>query len=207
MLGVYGGTFNPVHYAHLRTALEVGEVFELEAVKLIPCHLPPHRDEPDVSALQRLQMLEIAIANTPGLEVDRRELDRAGPSYMVDTLQSLRIDHPDTGLLLFIGADAFVGLERWHRWLALFDYAHIVVMARPGYEMPVSGAELASRLTRCRQDLLKQQSGLLYFHSVTALDISATAIRQLIADGRNPKFLLPDGVIEFIRQHHLYSPH
>lgn len=207
MLGIYGGTFNPVHYAHLRTALEVGEIFALETVKLIPCHLPPHREEPEVSAAQRCRMLEIAIADTPGLAIDRRELDRAGPSYMVDTLQSLQVDHPATRLLLFIGTDAFAGLQRWHRWQALFDYAHVVVMTRPGYQMPALPVELSMRLTWDKPLLNERQAGLLYFQGVTALDISATAIRQLLADGRNPKFLLPDGVIDFIRQHHLYSPH
>jgi len=206
MLGIYGGTFNPVHYGHLRTALEVGEAFALETVALVPCHLPPHRDAPDVSSEQRLRMLEIAIADTPGLTVDRRELDRGGPSYMVDTLASLRVEHPEVALLLFIGADAFAGLERWHRWQALFDHAHLVVMTRPGHPVPAMPPWLAQRHVGHRQALNEQGSGLLYFQAVTALDISATAIRGLIAAGRNPKFLLPDGVIDFIRQHHLYSP-
>ena len=207
MLGIYGGTFNPVHYAHLRTALEVGEIFGLETVKLIPCHLPPHRDQPEVSAEERLRMLEIAVGDTPGLQIDRRELSREGPSYMVDTLKALKIDHSDKRLLLFIGADAFNGLQNWYRWQALFDYAHLVVMTRPGYETPLLPVELRARLIRHQHELNDQSAGFLYFQSVTALDISATTIRQLIADGRNPKFLLPDGVIDFIRQHHLYSPH
>jgi nicotinate-nucleotide adenylyltransferase len=133
MIGVYGGTFNPVHYGHLRTALEVKELFELEQLRLIPCRVPPHRDEPEVPAHIRLQMLEAAVSGTPGFSVDRRELDRAGPSYMVDTLHSLRSEIGNMPLLLFIGADAFGGLERWHQWQRLFDYAHIVVMTRPGY--------------------------------------------------------------------------
>jgi nicotinate-nucleotide adenylyltransferase len=206
MRGIYGGTFDPVHYGHLRTALEVGEAFALETVALLPSHLPPHRDEPDVSSEQRLRMIEIAIADTPGLTVDRRELDRGGPSYMVDTLASLRAEYPDDALLLFIGADAFAGLERWHRWQALFDHAHLVVMTRPGHSLPAMSPWLAQRRVGHRRALDNQGSGFLYFQVVTALDISATTIRDLIAAGRNPKFLLPDGVIDFIRQHHLYSP-
>lgn len=205
MIGVYGGTFNPVHYGHLRTALEVKERFELEQLRLIPCRLPPHRDDPDVPAHVRLQMLEAAVADTPGFSVDRRELDRAGPSYMVDTLHALRDEIGPTPLLLFIGADAFAGLERWHQWQRLFDYAHIVVMTRPGYTAPSLSAFLQARLCLDAQMLRRVAAGLLLFQDVTALAISATAIRELVAAGHDPQFLLPDRVIELIRRHHLYQ--
>ncbi|QSB02335.1 nicotinate-nucleotide adenylyltransferase [Methylomonas sp. EFPC1] len=206
MIGVYGGTFNPVHYGHLRTALEVKELFELEQLRLIPCRLPAHRDEPDVPAHLRLQMLEAAVADTHGFSVDRRELDRAGPSYMVDTLHSLRNEIGNIPLLLFIGADAFAGLERWHQWQRLFDYAHIVVMTRPGYAGLELSAFLAQRIAEDRTQFSRQTAGLLTFQEVTALAISATAIRELVATGRDPQFLLPDRVIELIRRHRLYQP-
>lgn len=205
MIGIYGGTFNPVHYGHLRTALEVGEIFDLQALRMIPCRLPAHRQQPEVAAEQRWQMLQLAIADTPRLQADRRELDRDGPSYMVDTLQSLREENPGEGLILFIGNDAFAGLEGWHRWQRLFDYAHVVVMTRPGHRLPTLSPWLAARLTDTAGQLHRQNAGLLYFQAVTALEISATAIRDLIAAGRDPKFLLPDSVISFIRQHTLYS--
>lgn len=204
MIGVYGGTFNPVHYGHLRTAMEVCEYFALDCLRLIPCRLPPHRQHPEVSAELRLRMLEIAVADTPEFVVDRRELDRDGPSYMVDTLHSLRADFADLPLVLFLGADAFAGLERWHRWQDLFEYAHLVVMTRPGYGMPALADFFQRRLTRDRVELRVQPAGLLLFQPVTALAISATEIRGLVAAGRNPKFLLPDSVIAFIRQHRLY---
>lgn len=204
MIGVYGGTFNPVHYGHLRTALEVCEHFALDGLRLIPCRLPPHRQHPEVSAELRLRMLEIAAADTPEFVVDRRELDRDGPSYMVDTLLSLRAEFADRSLVLFIGADAFAGLERWHRWQDLFEYAHLVVMTRPGYSMPVLANILQRRLARDGAELRAQPAGLLMFQPVTALAISATEIRGLVAAGRNPKFLLPESVIDFIRQHRLY---
>lgn len=204
MIGIYGGTFNPVHYGHLRTALEVKELFELEQLRLIPCRLPPHRQQPDADAEQRLAMLTLAIADSAGLQADRRELDRAGPSYMVDTLASLRAENPDRGLILFIGADAFAGLERWHRWQQLFDYAHVVVMTRPACQMPKLSEFLRKRLCEQRGQLQRQTAGSLFFQAVTALDISATAIRELIMAGRNPQFLLPDSVIAYIRQHQLY---
>ena len=204
MIGIYGGTFNPVHYGHLRTALEVKELFELEQLRLIPCRLPPHRQQPDADGEQRLAMLTLAIADSAGLLVDRRELDRAGPSYMVDTLASLRAENPDSGLILFIGTDAFAGLERWHRWQQLFDYAHVVVMTRPACQMPELSEFLRKRLCEQRGQLQRQTAGSLFFQAVTALDISATAIRELIMAGRNPQFLLPDSVIAYIRQHQLY---
>ena len=204
MIGIYGGTFNPVHYGHLRTALEVKELFDLEQMCMIPCRLPPHRQQPDVDGEKRLDMLKLAIADTEGLVADRRELDRDGPSYMVDTLASLRKEYPDNALILFIGTDAFAGLERWYRWQALFDHAHIVVMTRPGYQMPEMSCFLRERLCEDRQQLIHRTHGRLFFQAVTALDISATAIRELIATDRNPQFLLPDSVIAYIRQHQLY---
>ncbi|WP_426994643.1 nicotinate-nucleotide adenylyltransferase [Methylomonas sp. CM2] len=204
MIGVYGGTFNPVHYGHLRTALEVRECLELDDLKMIPCRVPAHRGEPDVSAEHRLRMLELAVAGTPGLSVDRRELDRPGPSYMVDTLQSLAAELPGSGLVLFVGADAFTGLEGWHRWRDLFDYAHIVVMTRPGFQPSVLGDFMRARLAARRDELRDARAGKLFFQAVTLLDIAATQIRRIIADGTNPRFLLPDAVLAYIQQHQLY---
>jgi len=206
MIGIYGGTFNPVHYGHLRTALEVKELFDLEQLRLIPCRLPPHRHEPDVDGEMRLTMLNLAIDDAPGLVSDRRELDRDGPSYMIDTLASLRAENPDEALILFIGADAFAGLERWHLWQQLFDYAHVVVMTRPACKMPVMSEFLRERLSEDRRQLQQKKSGRLFFQAVTALDISATAIREMIVSGHDPKFLLPDAVLAYIRQHQLYLP-
>jgi len=204
MIGVYGGTFNPVHYGHLRTALEVRECFELDDLKMIPCRVPAHRGEPDVSAEHRLRMLELAVAGTPGLSVDRRELDRPGPSYMVDTLQSLAAELPGSGLVLFVGADAFTGLEGWYRWRDLFDYAHIVVMTRPGFQPSVLGDFMRARLAARRDELRDARAGKLFFQAVTLLDIAATQIRRIVADGTNPRFLLPDAVLAYIQQHQLY---
>lgn len=204
MIGIYGGTFNPVHFGHLRTALEVTELFDLNQLRLIPCRLPAHRRQPDVAAEMRLAMLHLACTDMPDFYVDRRELDRAGPSYMVDTLVSLRAEYPGDSLLLFIGLDAFAGLSNWHQWQRLFDYAHVVVMTRPNCEVSELPAFLRQKICTERESLRQQTAGLLYFQGVTALDISATAIRDVIASGRNPKFLLPDAVISYIRQHQLY---
>ncbi len=205
MLGVYGGTFNPVHYGHLRTAFEVTEFFKLDQLRLIPCRIPAHRQQPAVSAETRFQLLQLAVADLPGWIVDRRELDRPGPSYMVDTLASLRREFPAETIVLFMGQDAFNGLENWHCWRQLFDYAHIVVITRPGYPRQVDSVWLQHRLTRTATVLRHKPAGLLYFHSVTPLDISSSAIRALIRAGRQPKFLMPDNVIQAIDQQQLYQ--
>ncbi len=211
MIGIFGGTFDPVHYGHLRSALEVKDIFGLDEVRLIPCAKPPHRDEPVVTAKMRLQMLELAITNQPGLKIDTRELDRydphQAPSYMVDTLKSLRQEFPTEPLLLFIGSDAFKHLTGWHQWQQLFDYAHIVVMTRPGFEIQQLDGFFKARLACGINELAQANAGKCCFQQVTQLDISATAIRGIIADKKNPGFLLPDAVIEYIKQNKLYETH
>ncbi|MDT8406051.1 MAG: nicotinate-nucleotide adenylyltransferase [Methylococcales bacterium] len=204
MIGVYGGTFDPVHFGHLRTALEVFQDFCLEELKLIPCRLPAHRDQPGASAEHRCAMLTLAITDCSGLAVDRRELERDGPSYMVDTLASIRAEIGDQPLALFIGGDAFLSLTYWHRWRALFDYAHIIVMTRPGYSEPELNHFFYSRRCTDVQRLTTQPSGQLCFHPVTALDISASKIREAIAKGQNPKFLTADKVLAYIDEQALY---
>lgn len=207
MIGIFGGTFDPVHYGHLRSALEVKELFGLDEVRLIPCKLPPHRDQPGATPIMRLDMLQIAIHDQPGLVVDSRELDREGPSYMVDTLKSMREDFPKQPLLLFIGSDAFEKLRSWYRWQQLFDFAHIVVLTRPGYALAEVDEFFSARLTADQSELSSTLVGRVFFQPVTQLDISATAIREMIARKQSPRFLLPDGVIKYIHQNRLYQTH
>ena len=204
MLGIYGGTFNPVHYGHLRTAVEIKDRFKLQQMLLIPCNIPPHRQPPEVTADMRLQMLKLAVQDVTDLQVDRRELDRPGPSYMVDTLVELKTEYPQTSLLLVLGTDAFSGLESWRHWQSLFEYAHIVVMTRPGFQPGTLSAFLQQRICLQPQQLQAYAAGGLIFQEVTQLAISATQIREIIATGGNPQFLLPDAVLAFIRQHQLY---
>lgn len=204
MIGIYGGTFNPIHYGHLRTALEVSEIFALDEMRLLLCAQPAHRAQPEVSAAVRLQMLQLAIGRTEALQIDTRELQRTGPSYMVDTLASIRAEIATVPLILFMGTDAFNGLNNWHRWQALFDYAHIVVMTRPNFE-PVSLADFyTDKRVDDRQSLKSCPNGKIYFQQVTQLDISATAIRQIFAENKSARFLMPDSVIEYIQAKQLY---
>jgi len=205
MIGIYGGTFNPVHYGHLRTALEVSELFGLDEIRLLPCSLPAHRENPSVSAEMRLQMLELAVKGYPQLQIDPREVNRAGISYMVDTLAELRAESPDKSIILFMGADAFNGLSSWHRWQALFDYAHIVVMTRPQFIRNNLADFYSDKLVTARESLNSSVSGKIFFQKVRDLDISATDIRSAFIDNKNPSFLLPESIIEYIRAHKLYS--
>ncbi len=207
MIGLFGGTFDPVHYGHLRPALEVSEALGLNEVRFLPCRVPPHRGMPSASAEQRLAMLKVAIADQPGFRVDTRELARAGPSYTVDTLGSLRRELVDVPLCLMLGLDAFLGLCTWHRWWDLPKLAHVVVMQRPGTVFETTGelqTLLAHHETRDVRRLAGEAAGSILFCPVTQLDISATAIRGDLRESRSPRYLLPDAVLAWIRAHRLY---
>jgi len=150
-------------------------------------------------------MLKLAIQDQPGFIADTREIDREGESYMVLTLESLRQEFPRQPLLLFIGSDAFYQLTDWFQWRRLFDYAHIVVFTRPGYELSRLDNFFKSRILEGKQSLAQSLSGALYFQAITQLDISATAIRKMIITTRDPRYLLPDPVLNYIRQNKLYQ--
>jgi nicotinate-nucleotide adenylyltransferase len=207
MIGILGGTFDPVHFGHLRPALEVHEALALEEIRLVPCHIPPHRSEPHASTVQRVAMLEAAVRTCPAFRIDTRELHRDGPSYTVDTLLSLREELGDTGLCLLMGMDAFGELTSWHRWGELIELCHLVIMTRPGADVP-AGGELAGFIRGHRvpeaDGLRRQPAGLLLFQPVTALAISASRLRQLLAEGLSPAFLMPEAVIEIINREGLY---
>ena len=206
MIGIFGGTFDPVHYGHLRAALEAKEIFGLDEVRLILSANPPHRPSPQALIGMRLEMLRLAVNKHPGFLVDTREIDRPGASYMVHTLESLRQEFPDKPLLLFIGSDAFNKLTTWHQWQRLFDFAHVVVLTRPGFSNTQLDEYFAVRQAGDQQELSAQLNGKLYFQAITQLDISATKIRELISNNRNPAFLLPDAVLAYINEHRLYQP-
>lgn len=206
-IGLLGGTFDPVHFGHLRPAVELLQDLAFAELRLIPCNIPPHRPPTKATAQQRLAMLQAAIAGVPKFTIDDHELRRPGPSYMVDTLTSLRRELPATPLCLIMGMDAFNGLPSWHRWEELIALAHIVVMRRPGGIVPTEGV-LAKLLKKCQiqqPELLHQKlAGQVLLWPVTQLDISATQIRKLIAQGKSTRYLLPDVVRELIEVERLY---
>ncbi|WP_426702476.1 nicotinate-nucleotide adenylyltransferase [Rhodanobacter sp. Col0626] len=195
-LAIFGGTFDPVHLGHLSVAWEAAELLDAE-VRLLPASIPPHRDAPVASASQRVAILRAALQGQSRLTLDTRELDREGPSYTIDTLFELRAEQGERPLVLLVGADAFAGLASWHRWRELFDVAHIGVLSRPGVaadlpdelEREVAGRRIADTSVLCALP-----AGKLIELAVTPLEISATRIRELLADGRDPRYLLPAGL-------------
>ncbi|MEJ2454009.1 MAG: nicotinate-nucleotide adenylyltransferase [Candidatus Thiodiazotropha sp.] len=207
MIGILGGTFDPIHYGHLRPALDVMQAIGLEQVRFIPLHRAVHRDQPETPAELRLRMVREAIAGQAGFVADDRELQRAGDSYSVDTLNSLRNDFPDRPLCLLLGMDAFNGFADWHQPGEILKLAHLVVMHRPGSpgpEEPRVKVLLRDHMCTGPDRLRAQPAGLIHLQSVTQLEISATAIRTAVAAGYSPRYLLPDGVLNLIDENHLY---
>ena len=206
-IGVFGGTFDPIHYGHLRTGYELLHLLKLGEVRYLPCGEPPHRNRPVASGEVRLEMVRAALAGQAGLVADDRELRRCGPSYSVDTLIDLRGDYPDCPLCLIVGMDAFLGLPAWHRWHELFDLAHVIVARRPGWSVGTPGLleeVVGDRETSNIDDLHQAKAGFIYIHTVTQLEISSTAIRKMAAAGEEPRFLMPDSVCEIIKQSGCY---
>ncbi|MCM8857598.1 MAG: nicotinate-nucleotide adenylyltransferase [Candidatus Thiodiazotropha sp.] len=207
MIGIFGGTFDPIHIGHLRTALDVMQAVELEEVRFIPLHGAVHRDQPEVSARLRLQMVQAAIQEQEGFVVDDRELQRSGDSYSIDTLASLRRQWPERTLCLLMGMDAFNGFADWRRPNEILGLAHLIVMQRPGQENPSEPRVreiLKSRQCFSHAQLHKQVNGAILMQTVTQLDISATRIRAMLADGQTPRYLLPDAVLQLIEDNQLY---
>ncbi len=205
-VGILGGTFDPIHYGHLRSALELLQQFDFDHIRLIPSARPPHRPQPKATPEQRVMMLHLAIKNSQQFVVDDCELKRDGPSYTVDTLRSLKQEMPEQPLYLILGSDAFSHLSTWHQWQQLLDLSHIIVIARP--EQPLS---LPEEMTSWYQDHLAIPedtallAGKIWPVTLTQLNISASAIRRDLVKGRSPAFLMPDPVVSFIEQLGLYQ--
>lgn len=216
-LAILGGTFDPVHFGHLRLACDVRDALGLDDVRLVPSGDPPHRRPPHASAADRVAMLQLAVAEFPPLAVDTREIMRGGKSYTVDTLAELRKEMSTRSLLLLVGADAFHGFPAWHRWRTLFDLAHIVVVPRPGVETERGlSADLSAVWRERRVDdprlLRERPAGTIYVQPVTAQPISSSFIRSRLA-AASPAVeiagLLPASVLAYIETHRLYRhvPH
>jgi len=208
LVGILGGTFDPVHYGHLRSAVELVERLQLAQLRLMPSAKPPLRNVPQCSAEHRAAMVELAVAGEARLVCDARELKRAGKSYTIDSLIELRAElGSGTGLCMVMGCDAVLDITQWHRWRELLDWAHIVVIARPGWELPHVG-EVAQWLSAHRVDnlhcLRQRQAGCITIEELRPLAISATEIRDILAAGRSARYLLPQSVLDYIEAHTLY---
>ncbi len=214
-LGLLGGTFDPVHYGHLRLAADVQRALALPELRLVPAGDPPHRDAPCAAAVDRLAMLALAFEEFPRLAVDAREIARHGKSYTVLTLEELRGEDAYRPLLWIVGADALLGLPGWHRWRELFDLAHLVVVARPGIALEATLSrellpEWQARLSADPAALRARPAGTIFRQAVTPQPISATAIRATLARGPEGiaalRGLLPDRVLTYIDRNGLYRP-
>lgn len=210
MIGIYGGTFDPVHFGHLRPAVDVFSFLSLSKIHFIPCGQPPHRAPSLATAQQRMEMLELALQRHPEFVVDDRELRRAGTSYMVDTIRSLMEDFPQEKLCLIVGMDAFLAFHTWHEWQEITRLVNLIVTHRPSFD-PESIAEsgLSDYLTEKRTDDMsvfhESDKTSCLFCPVTQLDISSTRIRELVSKGDSIDYLLPALVADYILENELYT--
>jgi nicotinate-nucleotide adenylyltransferase len=206
-IALFGGTFDPVHNGHLRSAQELKQRLALDELRLLPCHRPPHRESPRCSSEHRLAMVELAAVGS-GLLVDDREIKLDGISYSVETLAQLRSElGSQVSLLWVMGSDAFTHLDQWHRWRELLDFAHLVIMMRPDAELPKAGV-LLEMLHRYKIDdarmLSQRAAGCIYIVQLTPYPVSATAIRRAIAVREPVADYLPLSVQDYIERYQLY---
>ncbi|NOT68082.1 MAG: nicotinate-nucleotide adenylyltransferase [Methylophilaceae bacterium] len=211
-IGIFGGTFDPIHFGHLRMAQELLQHLNLSEVRFIPAAMPALRNQPATSAQHRSAMVRLAIADNPQFSLDERELQRAGFSYTIDTLTALRQElGANVALCLLLGSDAFLKLPSWQRWDALLSHAHIIVAHRPGAEPLAENmsaplkAFYERHVTNSKLDIAKKKAGHILLQRITPLDISATAIRTDLQQQRSPRYLLPDAVIDYLTTNQLYT--
>ncbi len=203
MIGLMGGTFNPIHFGHLRPALEIADLLALDEVRFIPAHYPPLKKQPCVSADDRSAMVQLAIQDEPRFVLDTRELQRDRTSYTVETLRSLRHELGDKiPLCWMMGMDAYLNFTQWHQWQKILGLCHLVVSHRPNYS--ANNPQLSAYHTQQKTDLLTQTAGKIYFIAVTQLDISATMIRYERKQQRSIRYLVPDAVHNYINEKKLY---
>jgi nicotinate-nucleotide adenylyltransferase len=196
MIGILGGTFDPIHIGHLRMALEIHEAFQLDFVHLIPCYQPVHRPSPIASAEKRFEMIKYAVKDEPALIADEREIKRANPSYTIDTLYEIQNEMPQAQLYLLLGRDAFLDFPNWHRFRDILNTAHLIIAHRPNFHIPTEGITA---------ELLKENLGKkIWLQPITGLEISSSHLRSQIHQKKNIKYLLPDNVYQYIKQHEIY---
>lgn len=211
-LGIFGGTFDPVHMGHLRLAEEAREFLGLGEVVWVPAGQPPHRSTPRTAPAHRLAMVQLAVAGNPLFSVDACEVEAYRPSYTVHTLTHLREKFGETRpFVLLLGADAFAGLPGWHRWQEIFALSHVAVLHRPGFSLQSDqlpeplAREFDARCIQAPGEIMNRTAGFIVPLTMTQLDISATGIRAMLNQGKSPRYLLGDSVLDYIHQHQLYE--
>jgi len=205
LICLFGGTFDPVHYGHLKPLDELRQHLAADAIHVLPASVPPHRPPPQASTEQRLNMLQLALHEYPGFILDERELERSGPSWTVLTLQSFRQQYPDASLCLVMGSDAFNGLTSWYHWQQIPQLANIIVIERTGMETVTRPDWANEYLVRDADSLRDSKCSGILFVSLKGYDISATKIRQRIAESQDVAGMLPDEVIGYIRRNRIYQ--
>ena len=206
-IGILGGTFDPIHYGHLRIAVECKETLGLDELRMLPCARPPHRDQPNATAEQRLAMLELALQDSDHILADDRELTRSGLSYTIDTLTSYKADFPQSVLFLIVGSDSFQSLPTWHNWEKITAVANIVIAKRPDRKdnrLSTAGQLLSGCFVSELDKFRQMPNGAIFELQVSQLDISSTGIRQLVQQKKSPQYLLPKAVINYMKNHSLY---
>ena len=210
-LGILGGTFDPIHLGHLRTAEEIGQELDLEKVYLIPSASPPHKSKEPVTPFHhRLAMLQLAASNSYLLEALDLEGKRSGFSYSIETLRDFhRIFKPNPEIFFIIGTDAFLEIKAWKEYQNLFDYAHFVIIHRTGYgverlESFLLDLDLEVRKTNQRNMFIMPTGNTLLIMTPTIMDISSSRIREMVTKGKSIHFLVPELVRDYILEKGLY---
>ena len=210
LIGVLGGTFDPIHRGHAQLARDAVSALALDEVRCVPAGNPPHRSAPIAGAADRLAMAQLAFADQPGVVIDDAEIRQPGPSWTILTLERLRTALPDAALVLIVGADAFLGLPTWHRWQDLIARAHLAVANRPGSNLdvavmpqPLRNLFEAHRTTDITE-LHRSAAGCIVSFTMTPCAVSATQIRSAVRQGQPIADLVATPVENYIRHHHLY---
>jgi len=214
MLGIYGGSFDPIHFGHIKTALMLLEHFEFEQIKFVPCQLSPHKPYAHVHARHRWQMLNLVCRSNDKLNVDDRELKRKPPSYTIDTLLELRSEYgKQQSIAIIMGLDAYLSFCAWHRYKEILPLCHIILLQRPGYTLddkPDADTVCEKNYydahsTEDFDDLKNSPCGKIFMSHLEQYDISSTQIRQTIKQGEQPNYLIPGNVWNYIRRNDLYK--
>jgi nicotinate-nucleotide adenylyltransferase len=208
LIGLLGGTFDPVHYGHLQPARLAKQQLGFDELRLLPCHQPVHRHPPVASPQQRVAMLKLALQEFAELSLDTRELDRDGLSYSFDTLSALRAELPHATFCWMLGFDAFQEFHQWYRWRQVLNLTHLLVVRRPGYKTDLS-AELADLLSRRQvndsQVLRQSPAGAIVILELNAPDISASGLRVRLANSESIDGLVPGPVRDWLNKNPVYS--
>ena len=209
LIGILGGTFDPVHYGHLRPAAAVLQQADLDELRLVPCREPAHRPPPLANAEQRVALLRLAVQEFPEFLIDDRELRRPGPSYTVDTLSALQQELPQAHWCLILGMDAFLGFKQWHRWQHILELAHLLVMARPGYQSSATRSTATELLAHhgltAAAELRQQPAGGILLLPTPEIPISSTEIRAALHNRQPVQDLMPAAVADWLQQQPIYQ--